>query len=89
MQPGETVKLVNLSVRKKSVLLDSPKGRAEGEQEININTFIILYTNITNVRIPLMAFDGKLKPVIKLFFMISVPSRTIFLVFSFYLKFFI
>ncbi len=78
MQPGETVKLVNLSVRKKGVLLESPGGKVEGEQEININTFIILYTNVTNVRIPLMAFDGKLKPVIKLFFMLTVPSHNIF-----------
>ena len=61
IQPGETVKLINLSVRKKEALLGTSRGK-EGE-DININTYIILYTNITNVRIPLMAFDGKLKPV--------------------------
>ena len=78
MQPGETVKLVNLSVRKKGVLLESPGGKVEGEQEININTFIILYTNVTNVRIPLMAFDGKLKPVINLFLLLLCLVTTFF-----------
>ena len=52
IKAGESIDLVNLGVKKEAW---------EGSR--HMDSYLTLDTNLTSVRVPLIAFDGKLKPV--------------------------
>jgi hypothetical protein len=59
---GETTELLRLSLREEVATSRSywPLHTTTGR---NLKTHLTLMTNLTNVKIPLLVFDGKLKPV--------------------------
>ena len=52
IKAGESIDLVQLSVKKEAW---------DGDR--HMDSYLTLDTNLTSVRVPLIAFDGKLKPV--------------------------
>ena len=70
IKAGESIDLVQLSVKKEAW---------EGDR--HMDSYITLNTNLTSVRVPLIAFDGKLKPVGGIFY-INSPINNFHLVLS-------